>query len=135
MFPPIFYVGIAGLFAGLIASRVLCERAVRLLSAQEKLTLLDNFSRLRAYGAIPLLLVAGIFFAIASLPESIMLPLYFGGWALLAGYIAWQSLYVHKRLRELGISEAYRAAFTRAQWCSRAGFIALFACMTGVILR
>jgi hypothetical protein len=130
MFPALFYIGLAGMFTGLIVSRILLERALRLLSADEKLRLLDNFSRLRAFGSIPLVLIAFMFFAIAGLPPSFMLPAYFGTWALFIGFIWLQSRYVHRRLCELGIGEVFRAAFARAQWCSRAGFLALFVCVT-----
>jgi hypothetical protein len=126
----LYYVGMVGMLAGLITNRALSERATRLLSAEEKLILLDNFSRLRAFGAVPLALIALIFLAIGRLPVTIFLPCYFTTWALLGTFVTWQSIYVHRRLRELDISESYRSALTRAQWYSKAGFLLIFVCIT-----
>lgn len=124
---PLLYVGLAAFFAGMIASRVLAERALHLLAPDEKLRLLDSFSRFRAFGSIPLVFVVFIFLSLSSFSPQFILPAFFGAWALLAGFIAWQHFFVYRRLRELSISESYRAAFSRAQWVSSLGFIALFA--------
>jgi hypothetical protein len=125
---PLLYIGLAAFFVGMIASRILSERALRLLTPDEKLRLLDSFSRLRAFGSIPLVLLVFIFFSITSFPPQFVMPGFLGAWALFAGFVAWQHYFVHRRLRELAISESYRAAFSRAQWVSRSGFIALFVC-------
>jgi hypothetical protein len=126
---PLICIGLAAFFIGLIASRILSERALRLLTPDEKLRLLDSasFSRLRAFGSIPLVFIVGIFFSITSCPPQFVLPAFFGAWALLGGFITWQHFFVQRHLRELSISGTYRAAYSRALWASRAGFIALFA--------
>jgi hypothetical protein len=49
---PLIYIGLAAFFLGMIASRILAERALRLLTSDEKLRLLDSFSHLRAFGSI-----------------------------------------------------------------------------------
>jgi hypothetical protein len=122
----LLYIGLAAFFVAIIVSRILSERAVQLLTPEEKLRLLDSFSRFRALSSIPLVLVVFIFFSISSFPPQFVLPGFFGAWALLAGCIAWQHLFVHRRLRELSISRSYIAAFTRAEWITRSGFVALF---------
>jgi len=132
---PLIYIGLAAFFIGLIASRILSERALRLLTPDEKLRLLDSFSRLRAFGSIPLVIIVFIFFSISSFPPRFALPAFFGAWALLGGFIAWQQFFVQRRLRELSISETYRAAYSRTLWASRAGFIALFASSVIAIFR
>ena len=54
--------GYIALFAGVIVSRIINERGYRILSNEEKVRLMDGFSKARAYSLIPLLLLIGAYY-------------------------------------------------------------------------
>jgi hypothetical protein len=126
MFTPLFIAGLVLLLVGLFCSRYLAERDMRLLSSEEKLKLLDSFSRLRVFGALPMLLIFFSFFGIGYLPQAWMWPAYFGVWTLVAGYFVVIHRLVFRRLRQLGINADYVAAHRRVRWVSYGGFVAFF---------
>jgi hypothetical protein len=130
MFTPLLIAGLVLLFVGLFGSRFLAERAMKLLSSEEKLALLDSFSRLRVFGALPLAFVVLSFFGIGYLPPSWMWPAYFGAWALLGIYLVIIHRVISRRLSDLGINAAYRVAYNRARWVSYSGFLVFFALNT-----
>ena len=99
---------------------------MKLLSPEEKLRLLDSFSRLRVFGALPLLLIFFSFFGIGYLPQSLMWPVYFLGWALVAVYFLVVHRLVFRRMAELGINTEYQSAHRKARLLSYAGFAAFF---------
>src|SRR5438046_2057396 len=66
MFTPIYFLGLVALFGGLFGSRFLVERANKFLSPEEKLMLMDSFSSIRTFGALPLVLVVFFFQTAAS---------------------------------------------------------------------
>ena len=66
---PYFIVGLMGLFAGIYAGRVIMERALRLLTAEDKLKLIDGFTNLRVFESIPLLLVLALMVGVLFLPH------------------------------------------------------------------
>jgi len=124
--PPLFIIGLVSLIIGLFGSRYLGERSLKLLSAEEKLKLLDSFSVLRAFGALPLLLIFFAFFGVGYLPQSTMWPAYFSAWGLVAAYFTVIHVFVTRKMRVLGINENFLAAHSRARWLSYCGFIAFF---------
>ena len=126
MFTPLFIAGLVLLLVGLFGSRYLAERDMRLLSSEEKLKLLDSFSRFRVFGALPLLLIAFSFFGIGYLPQGWMWPAYFGAWVLIAVYLIVIHKLIFRRLCELGINAEYVAAHRRVRWVSYGGFAAFF---------
>jgi len=54
--------GYIALFAAVIVSRIINERDYRILSNEEKVRLMDGFSKARAYSLIPLLLLIGAYY-------------------------------------------------------------------------
>ena len=126
MFGPLFFVGLLLLLVTLFGSRFMAERATKLLSAEEKLALLDSFQRLRVFGTLPLVFILFIFFGLTYLPPSWVWPAYFGGWALLALYFGIIHQIISRRLTELGINANYRSAHNRARLISYFGFLAFF---------
>jgi hypothetical protein len=126
MFTPIYFVGLIALFAGLFGSRFLVERANKFLSPEEKLMLMDSFSSIRTYGALPLMLVVFFFLGMGYLAPEWRWPAYFIGFIGLLGYFAIMHTVISRRLRRLGINEQYRAAYNRARWVSYSGFLLFF---------
>ena len=126
MFDPFVFIGLALLFSGLFVGRFLTERAMKLLSPQEKLALLDSFSRLRVFGALPLVFIMLAFFGIRYLSAEWMWPAYFGVWALGAGFLATVHRMVSRRLSRLGINAEYQKAHLQARWIQYFGFLAFF---------
>jgi hypothetical protein len=126
MFSPLFFAGLVLLVAGVIGGRFLGERATKLLTPQEKLILLDSFSRLRVFGSLPLLFVFFSFFGIGYLPAAWMWPAYFAAWALVAIYFVIVHRLVSRRLRELAINPDFQKAHAKARWMSYFGFLAFF---------
>ena len=130
MFTPVYMIGLALLFVGLFGSRFLAERATKLLSSEEKLKLLDSFSRLRVFGTLPFVFIVFLFFGIPYLSEAWMWPAYFGGWGLFAIYFVIIHHIISGRLSALGINAGYRSAHNKARWVSYAGWLAFFVICT-----
>jgi len=130
MFNPFFIVGLLLLCAAIFASRFLSERATKLLSPQEKLALLDSFSRLRVFGTLPLLFIFFSFFGISHLPAKLMWPAYFAAWASIATYFIIIHRIVLRRMRALGINPDFQKAHTKARWISYFGVLAFFVLIT-----
>jgi hypothetical protein len=121
-----FIASLVFLFGGFIASRFLSERSLRLLSSEEKLTLLDSFSSLRAFGSIPLILLVCSFFALPHLPSRFIPLVFFTICLIIALWFAALHIYVSRRLRQLFISPAYQKAHFRARLCSYIGWLGFF---------
>ena len=126
MYSPLFIAGIVLLCGGLFGSRYLAERSMKLLSSEEKLKLLDSFSRLRVYGALPPLVLFFSFFGMGYLPEGFIWPAYFAAWVLVAVYFGVVHRVIFRRMSELGINSEYQAAHRRVRWLSYGGFAAFF---------
>jgi uncharacterized membrane protein (DUF485 family) len=130
MFTPLFIAGLVLLLAGLFVGRYLAERSMKLLSPDEKLKLLDSFSRLRVFGSLPMLIVFFSFFGIGYLPQSLMWPAYFAAWALVAAYFIVIHIYVFRKMREFGINAEFLSAHNKARWVQYGGWIAFFSLNT-----
>jgi hypothetical protein len=126
MFTPLFFAGLVLLLVGIFGSRYLADRATKLLSPEEKLKLLDAFSRLRVFGALPLLLIFFSFFGIGYLQQNLMWPAYFAAWALVGVYFFVVHRLVFRRMSHLGINAAFQTAHRKALWLSYSGFSAFF---------
>lgn len=130
MFNPLFIVGFVLLVTGLIGSRFLVERAMKLLSPDEKLALLDSFSRLRVFGSLPMVFVVFLFFGIGYLRGPWAWPAYFGACALLAAYFVIMHRVVSRRMRALNINIGFQAAHNKARWVAYSGILAFFVLVT-----
>ena len=126
MFPPLFVAALVLLLTGLFGSRYLAERAMKLLSSDEKLKLLDSFSRLRVFGSLPLLVIFFSFFGIGYLPAGLMWPAYFAAWLVVVVYFILIHRLIFRRMTEIGINARYQAAHRRARWLLYSGFAAFF---------
>ncbi len=126
MLSPMFTAGIVLLFVGLFLSRYLAERDLKFLSSDEKVKLLDAFSRFRAFGSLPLILIVLSFVGIGYLPTAWAWAAYFGVWLLVGIYFFWMHRLVFRRMRELGINSEYMSRHNRVRLVSYSGFAAFF---------
>lgn len=122
--------GYIALFAAIIISRIINERGYRVLSDEEKVRLMDGFSKTRAYSLIPLLvLIGGYCFLMTktSMDRGVLSIGYFG---LLIAFVVIRSVMNHKKMKALDLPDSYRRMFTISQLVSLVGvawfFYALF---------
>ena len=57
--------GFIALLLAVLASRIINERGYRHLSSEEKVTLMDGFSKTRAYSMIPIIILIGGYYLLA----------------------------------------------------------------------
>ena len=97
-------------FTALIASRSIQERALAKLSTEAKGRLVEAFAAHRMVALVPLAAIAALYFAMASLDvltTKTLLALYI---PLVLLFDAGSQLYVHRKLRTLGLDPEYRRA-------------------------
>ena len=127
---PLFIAGMVLFMVGLFSSRYMAEHSTKLLSPDEKLKLMDSFPRLRVFASLPIMIIGILFIGIGYLPQSLMWPAYFTGWALIAVYFVILHLYVSRKLSVLVINAEYLSAYSKARWVQYGGWIAFFTAST-----
>jgi len=122
--------GYIALIAAIVISRIINERGYRLLSNEEKIRLMDGFSKSRAYSLIPLLvLIVGyyLFITKTDLNKGLVSLGYFG---LLIAFVIVRSVMNQRKLLKLDLPAGYRRAFLISQIVSLLGvawfFFSLF---------
>lgn len=118
--------GFIALFIAIIVSRIINEKAFKLLTDEEKLRLMDGFSKSRAYSIIPLLILVGIYFYLVtkiSLDSGPITIIYFG---MLIVYVVVRVTLTVKKLNQLNMPANYRKLLTVSQAVSLLGFAWLF---------
>jgi hypothetical protein len=113
--------GFVALLAAIIVSRIINERGYRLLSADEKLRLMDGFSRTRAYALIPLAILIGAFYFLATSTALNSDALAIGYFVSLIGYIIVRAALNQRKLTTLQMPISYRKYFMTAQAISMLG--------------
>lgn len=119
-------VGIGIFLITMIVSRILNEKAMKLLSVEEKSNLIDAFSGMRAYSLIPIVLIIGAYWLLIKYSEienQILSIAYFGSLVL---YLAVLHIYSYKVLLKLNYPERYIKAYTVSRVVSLAGIGVLF---------
>jgi len=94
----------------LIASRIIQERALAKLSTEAKGRLVEAFSAHRMVALIPIAAIAALYFAMASLDAittQTLLTIYL---PVVLLFVAGSQVYVHRKLRTLGLDPAYLRA-------------------------
>ena len=122
--------GFVVLLAAIVASRMISERGYRALDSDEKLRLMDGFSKTRSYSMIPLLILIAAYWYLmtqTSMDKSILNVAYFG---LLIIYVVVRSILNQAKLTQLEMPAGYRRMFSIAQVVSFSGvawfFFAIF---------
>lgn len=107
--------GYIALMLAIVASRIINERGYRILSAEEKLRLMDGFSSARAYSLIPLVILICVFAFLltqTALDKSIVTGGYF---TVLVVYVVLRSVWSHRKMKSLLMPATYRRYFTISQ--------------------
>ena len=125
--------GFVVFFVAIVVSRIISERGYRTLDSEEKVRLMDGFSKIRSYALIPVLvLVGGYWFLMTqtSVNKQSLSVVYFG---LMIVYLIVRCVVNHVKLTQLDLPNDYRRMFTIAQVVSMLGigwfFFALFSGM------
>ena len=123
---------VIGLFAFVVCvlvSRVLSERAFRALPADQKVTLMDGFSGMRAYSMIPVLGILAVMFGLPQLVPAHPRIGLFVGLGLLLVYVVGMHVVIVRRLRAMEINPKYQRDFMFARHVSHLGMFVLFGCL------
>jgi TRAP-type uncharacterized transport system fused permease subunit len=113
--------GIVALLVGIIASRMVNERGYQALTSDEKLRLMDGFSKTRKYSLIPLVVLIGLFYVFmshTSINHGVLIPSVF---TVLILYIIIMAVFNQRKLQSLEISPTYRRHFLLSQTLSVLG--------------
>jgi hypothetical protein len=109
-------IGIAALIGAVIASRFISESGLNLLSTTEKAAVIDAFSPHRKYSLLVLFL---LLIPIIFLPDSVPRPAFF---TIICLYLLAVMVLAHRRLKSLGVSQAYTQRYLSSQLVVAAGF-------------
>ena len=118
--------GFVAILAAVVISRYINETGYRKLEPDQKLRLMDGFSRTRAYSMIPLLALVGAFWFLmtrTTIDRNLISAAYFG---LLIIYIVARIILNQRKLTELDMPDHYKKTFTIAQVVSFCGVAWLF---------
>ncbi|MEM9478728.1 MAG: hypothetical protein AAGA58_03600 [Verrucomicrobiota bacterium] len=127
--------GYIALFAAIIVSRIINERGYRVLSDEEKVRLMDGFSKARAYSLIPLLILIGGYYFLMTKSDLNRGMLSIGYFVLLIGFVVIRSVMNHKKMKTLDLPDSYRRMFTISQVVSLIGVAWFFYALFGTKLR
>jgi hypothetical protein len=114
------------LFVSMIVSRILNERAYQKLGSDEKLRLMDGFSKTRAYSLVPLLVLIAAFWVLLTQTGLDRQLISIGYFAALIVYVLVRSVMNQRKLISLGMPAEYRQMFTLAQVLSFVGLAWFF---------
>ncbi len=105
----------------IILSRILNERALRELTAEEKVRLLDGFASARAYSLIPLVVLVGGYWLLLSQTKIDGRFLSFAYFGLIIVWIVVRTYLNQSKLRELQMPASYRQRLMISQSISLGG--------------
>ena len=116
----------------ILASRIMGERALRELTPDQKLRLLDGFASIRAYSYVPLLLIVVVAFG---LPRMVPDGRWWFALLALAGYLVFlvaEHIVVARKLDFLELPESYIKQVLRSRHISHVGIVVF---LGGVVYR
>jgi hypothetical protein len=127
--------GYIALIAAIIVSRIINERGYRVLSDEEKVRLMDGFSKTRAYSLIPLLILIGGYYFLMTKTDLHKGVISIGYFGLLIAFVIIRSIMNHKKMKTLGLPDSYRRMFTISQVVSLIGVAWFFYALFGTKLQ
>jgi len=120
--------GVGVVLGASLTARVISERSLRLLTAEQKVLLIDSFSRTRVLFPSVVLGMAMLYLVSIGLGAPVR-PLAYATFAALIGLMAWRHVAVARRLRTLDMPEAYRRAVRWAGVLTYAGLAVFIGCL------
>jgi len=121
-------IGLVVLLGAVVVGRVIGERALQNLSAEQKTRYLDAFSALRKYSLLPL--IAFVLFVFA-------FPGRLPSWAFVSGllvYIVGYSILAIRKMRSIGLPRTYIQTYWIGQLTQIGGLLFYFAVFEGWVL-
>lgn len=97
------------------------ERGYRTLNDEEKIRLMDGFSKTRAYAMIPVIALIGVYFFLmkkTDLDKTVLSIAYF---TLLVLFVIIRSILSHRKLSKMNLPNSYNNPYTLAQVVSLVG--------------
>jgi hypothetical protein len=113
--------GFIALLVAMIVGRIISERGYRTLNSEEKVRLMDGFSKTRAYSMIPILILIGAYYLLMTKTDFDKTMISIGYFSLLIVYIIFRSIMSHKKLSSMDLPATCRRYFTISQTVSLVG--------------
>ena len=121
--------GLIFMFGCTLVSRIMREKSLQLLTAEQKVQLVDSFSRSRVRNLAGLFGVVIIYFLASRLEMSVQITYLIALVIPMVGLLVWSHIASVTKLRALSIPDAYIRTFHRAQLLTYVGlatFVTLF---------
>lgn len=129
---PYMMYGLIGFLVCVVASRLLAERGLAKLTAEQKANLVDRFSNQRKYSMVPLVVLLVAFFAgVKAMPEQapLLVNLLL---ALVVIYVLGSGVMGYRALKGMKCPPEYIRNYLAARTLSTAGMLVfLFSMLTG----
>src|SRR5262245_15693218 len=123
-----FGIGLIALLFGVFAGRLINERGMRALTAEQKARFLDAFSAQRKYSLLPL---------IAIIVLSLALPGRIPFWVLMSlflGYVCAIYFISIRKMHSIALPSSYIRSYTSGQGVQIGGLLFYFAALQGWVL-
>ena len=108
-------IGIIILFSAFIISRIISEKALRQLSPDQKVLILDSFSKMRMYNLIPLVLIIVAYFFIKEVTSFHSYVPYIFFLAILFLFVIAIQVVSFKKLKSLKLPDVYLKKYLTSQ--------------------
>ncbi|WP_077531136.1 hypothetical protein [Vreelandella utahensis] len=118
-----------------ILGRMLSERAMRQLTSEQKATIVDAFSQIRAYGLIPVVVLGGGYFLVGRYTEMSLRSLEILIFSGLVTYIVVFAIYTNVKMRALGLPSGFLKRYAVAHSIQFAGIGIFFVGMASAWLN
>lgn len=123
-------VGIVVLLLCIVVSRIISERALKTLNQEEKMALVDSFSKLRTYNLIPLVVLFLVFLATQYLAPSMGTTPYIVFLCAILAFLIILQYVIFLKLKKLEMPDHY----TKKYVCSRFIVIGGFFFWIGIMI-
>ena len=115
-------IGVISVLVGLIVSRLVAEKALLILSQQEKARLVDDFANLRKYGQIPIIVALGIYMGIEFYGLSVADTALIALLIVFLLYLIVSQLIITKKLTSMNLPESYVKKYKLSRYVYNLGF-------------
>lgn len=126
-----FEIAFVVLLVTVVLGRIISEKALRSLSAEQKASLVDAFSRQRAYGLIPLVMLIAGYFALLNYATVSPRLISIAYWLALLAYLVWNFWFTRARLATLHLPPSFLTQFGIARAVQYIGVGVLLAAVIG----
>lgn len=123
------------LLAAIMISRIIHERGFRVLSDEEKVRLMDGFSKARSFSLIPLLVLIGGYYVLMTKADLDKGALSMGYLGLLIAFVVIRSIMNYQKMKTLDLPDSYRRMFTISQVVSLIGVAYFFYAILGANIQ